>query len=112
VVYNVEPERFEAALAEMLEHLNRPVERRGNLWSSGVPLFELEPFDGGRTVTLRWLSDDRRLFQDVERRLREAMRSVVAPDNPAARWFAAFASGSVIVIAFCFVFFLGLVFFR
>jgi hypothetical protein len=112
VVYNVEPERFEAAVTEVFEHRGMPLERRGNTWSSGVPLFELEPFAAGKTVTLRWLSDDRLLFQDVERQLREALRVVVAPENPSTRWFAAFTSGSVIVIAFCFVFLVGVIFFR
>ena len=112
VVYNVEPERFEATVNEVFEHLNRPLERQGNRWSSGVPLFELEPFVGGKTVTLRWLSDDKLLFQDVERHLREALRTVIAPENPAGRWFASFASGSVIIIAFCLVFFVGAIFFR
>jgi hypothetical protein len=112
VIYNVEPERFEAAVCEFFEHRGQPLERRGNQWSSGVPLFELEPFAAGKTVMLRWLSDDKLLFQDVERQVREAMRTVVAPENPASRWFASFSAGSVIVIAFCFVFFIGVLFFR
>ena len=44
VVYNLEPAAFEATVAEVCEHLNRPVERRGNLWISSVPLFELDRF--------------------------------------------------------------------
>ncbi len=89
VVYNVEPAAFEATIAEVFEQLNRPVERRGNLWVSGVPLFELDRFVGGRTVTLRWIAEDHLLFQDVERLLREAIRNVSNDDNPATRWLTA-----------------------
>src|SRR5262245_41137999 len=42
VVYNVEPAAFESTLTEVFEQLNRPVERRGNLWVGSLPLFELD----------------------------------------------------------------------
>ena len=74
VIYNVDPTAFEATLTEVFEQLSRPVERRGNVWISGVPLCELDRFIGGQTVTLRWLADDRQLFQEVER-LRARSRS-------------------------------------
>ncbi|HJZ57983.1 MAG TPA: hypothetical protein VKE74_23700, partial [Gemmataceae bacterium] len=108
VVYNVEPDRFEATLMEVFEHLGRPVERRGNLWSSGLPLCELDPFAGGKTVTLRWLSEDRHLFQEVERHLRDAVRTITTVENPAGRWLTSAAAGCIIVIAFCIVFIIGL----
>jgi hypothetical protein len=112
VVYNVDPERFETLLAEVFENLGRPAERRGNQWVSGVPLCELDPFAAGKTVTLRWLCDDRALFQEVERHLRDVARTVVTLDNPAGRWLAGAAIGCVVVIAFCLVFFIGLAVFR
>ena len=95
VVYNVEPAAFEATVAEVFEHLGRPVERRGNLWlAAGTPLFELDRFVGGRTVTLRWVADDYRLFQEVERLLREALANVDGDDqNVASRWLMACAGG-------------------
>ena len=108
VVYNVEPERFEGLLAEVFDHLGRPVERRGNQWVSGFPLCELDPFRGGKTVTLRWLADDRLLFQDVERHVRDAVRTVVTPENPAGRWLSTAAGGCVVVIVFCLAMFIGL----
>jgi hypothetical protein len=100
VIYNVEPEQFEAVLAEVFDHMGRPVERRGNLWVGGMPLCEVEPFAAGRTVTLRWLSEDNLLFQEVERQLREAMRSLSLPDNPAGRWFSSATVGAGILLAF------------
>ena len=44
VVYNIDPAVFEATLVEIFEQLNQPVERRGNLWVSGVPLVEVDRF--------------------------------------------------------------------
>lgn len=102
VVYNVDPAAFEATVAEVFEQLNRPVERRGNLWVGGVPLFELDRFPGGRTVTLRWVAEDHLLFQDVERLLREAVRNVPADENPATVWvtLASVVTGLFALICF------------
>ncbi len=101
VVYNIDPAAFEATLGEVFEHLGRPVERRGNLWVGGVPLFELDRFEAGRTVTLRWLAQDRTLFQEVERLLREAMSNHPSDENPASRWLMAAAGGLGFWAVFC-----------
>ena len=102
VIYNIEPTTFEAMLAEIFEQVNRPAERRGNMWLSGVPLCELDRFVGGRTVTLRWLSDDRLLFQQVERLIREATRTVSTDENPATRWLMASSVGTGLSAVSCF----------
>jgi hypothetical protein len=103
VVYNVEPATFEATLTEVFEHISRPVERRGNLWSQGAaPLFEVDRFVGGQTVTLRWVSEDVRLFEEVERLLREALREVQPDENVASRWLMACAGGLGFWSACCF----------
>jgi hypothetical protein len=102
VVYNVETVEFEATLAEVFEQLGRPAERKGRRWVAGVPLCELERVDGGHAATLRWLSDDRQLFQEVERVLREAVVGLAPEDNPAARWLMAVAGGAGFWAACCF----------
>lgn len=102
VVYNVEPAEFETALTEVFEQLNKPVERKGNRWVCGVPLFELDRFERGQTVTLRWLSDDRLLFQDVERLLREAVGNLAPGDENTGRWLMACAGGAGFVAVFSF----------
>ncbi len=94
VVYNIEPAEFETTISDVLEQLNRPVERHGNVWVNGIPLFELENFEGGGTVTLRWVADDRELFREVERLLREAVRSLTADENNAGAWLMACAGGA------------------
>lgn len=130
VVYHVEPALFEATLAEVFEHMNCPVERRGNLWLARdsrptepapagrpslppgapaqpvpdrQPLCELEPFVGGKTVILRWLSNDRPLFQEVDRQLRDAVAPLSPAENPAARWLLSAAIGCILLVVFCLV---------
>jgi hypothetical protein len=102
VVYNVEPAAFESLLIEVFDQLDRPVERRGKLWVSGTPLCELDTFEGGRTVTLRWVSDDVRLFEEVDRQLRAALATYSTGDNPASRWLMAAAVGCGTTVACCF----------
>lgn len=101
VVYHVEPEQLEIALVEIFEQIDRPIERRGNLWLGKVPLFEFEPFAAGRTVTLRWVGEDIRLFQEVDRRLREAVTSIHSGENDQARWLFTSAVGCLVFVVFC-----------
>jgi hypothetical protein len=101
VVYNVEPGPFETTLAEVFEQIGRPAERRGNLWVAGVPVCEAEPFAGGRTVTLRWVADDPRLFQEVERNLRAAVGGIPSADGQTARWLMSSAVGTAVVAIAC-----------
>ncbi|HEY1188958.1 MAG TPA: hypothetical protein VGE74_14985 [Gemmata sp.] len=102
VVYNIEGTACEALLCEVFEQLGKPLVRTGNLWSSGAPLFELDTFEGGRTATLRWLSNDERLFEDVSRLLRTALATHPADENQVTRWLmsAAVGTGAVVVSSF------------
>jgi hypothetical protein len=103
VVYNIDPDEFEELVAEVFDQIGRPVERRGNLWVGTAPLFELEPFAHGRTVTLRWLSDDPHLFQEADRQLRLAATGAPTRDNPSARWLMSAAVGSGVIVGVCLV---------
>lgn len=103
VVYNVDPGQFEIMLAELFDQMGRPIERRGNLWVGGVPLFEVEPFAAGRIVTLRWVSDDPQLFQEVERQVREAVPALPGKDCTSARWFTTAAVGCGVIAGFCLI---------
>ena len=100
VVYNVEPGAFETAVAEVFDHLGRAVTRTGNLWSGPAPLFELELFPAGKTVSLRWIGDDERLFEEVVRNLRPAVSDLAPVENPTARWLTSSAVGILIVVVF------------
>ena len=101
VVYNVDPGQFEVTLSEVFDEMGRPADRRGDLWVVGGPVLELERFQAGRTVILRWLSDDRHLFQEVDRHIREAMLSLTGGDNGSARWLMSAAIGSLCLVVFC-----------
>jgi hypothetical protein len=100
VVYNVEPGAFEAAVAEVFDHMGRAVTRKGNLWSSPEPLFELDPFPAGKSVSLRWLGADDRLFEEVARNLRPAVADLAPAVNPTARWLTSAAIGILVVVVF------------
>jgi hypothetical protein len=82
--------------------MNRPVERRGNTWFSGLPLCEVDRFIGGRTVTLRWLTEDRHTFHEVERLIREAVRTIISDENPSTRWLMSSSIGSGLTAICCF----------
>lgn len=100
VVYNVEPGSVETALAEVFDQLGRPVQRTGNLWSGPAPLFELEPFAAGKCVSLRWVGDDERLFEEVARQLRTVTADLAPVENPAARWLLSAAVGLLVFVIF------------
>jgi hypothetical protein len=100
VVYNVEPAAFETVLREIFDQLGRPIERRGKLWSDGIPLCEVDTFEAGRTVTLRWVSGDVRLYEEVTRQLRAALAAQFTAENPVNQWLTAGAVGSG-VLALC-----------
>ena len=102
VVYNVEPAAFEALLTEVFEQLGRGLERRGKLWVGGVPLFELDTFEAGQTVTLRWVSDDQRLFEDVSRHLRAALATHPTAESGVSKWLRAAAVGAAATVMCCF----------
>lgn len=97
VVYNVEPAAFETLLVETFEQLGRPVERRGKQWVGGGVLCEVETFAGGRTATLRWLSEDTSLFEDVNRTMRAALATQITEENAVTRWMTAAATGAGMV---------------
>jgi len=106
VIYNIDHTEFEASIPEVFERLTRPIERRGKVWIGAVPYFELDSNDGGRTVTIRWLSDDLALFGEIERLIREAVRTLAPEENPAAPWLMAIAGGLAVWAAGSFGFLL------
>jgi hypothetical protein len=110
VIYNVEPSELEHTLAQAFERLGKPLERKGNAWMCGEPVFELDRFEQGRTATLRWLSNDRVLFQEIERLLRESSTGLAPDENPAARWIMSCAGGTGLWVAGCAVLLLIYVF--
>jgi hypothetical protein len=97
-VYNVEAEAAAGAVETALERSGLPTTRVGNRWHGGEPLVELAPFHGTRHVTIRIVCKQPQLREEVERHLRPQLAEVRSPENPAAAWFSAVASGSVLAV--------------
>jgi len=106
VIYNIDHIELEASIPEVFERLARPIERRGKRWIGAVPYFELDSNDGGRTVTIRWISDDLALFTETDRLIRDVARPLAPEDNPAAPWLMAIAGGLAVWAAGSFGFLL------
>ena len=49
-------------------------------------------------MTLRWISPDQRLYEDVNRLLRSALATQTTDDNPASRWIMSAAVGSGVIV--------------
>lgn len=94
-LYNMPLPLLEQTLEELFQQLGQPLERKGDTWwSHARPLFRLDAFDAGRTVTLSWQGeDDKPLFQEVERHLRQRLPSLPVPENPAVTWLT---SGAIV----------------
>jgi hypothetical protein len=97
-VYHIHPEDAAAAVGVALESSRLTATRAGNLWSDGRRLVELIPFHGTRHATVRLLSSDRRLREEIERHLRDQLARVASSDNPAGVWFSTLAGGSVLAV--------------
>lgn len=100
VMYNVEPVVLEHTIEELFEQLGRKVERHGNSWFSGDPLFRIDSSDASQTATLRWLSEDLLLFQEVERHLRHTLPSLSSGENPTTKWLMSVAVLGLVVLLF------------
>jgi len=73
------------------------VERRGKLWVGNAPLCEVDSFEGGRTATLRWVSEDVRLFEEVSRMLRAALATQASALGPSVGTLAIASDGNTTI---------------
>lgn len=103
VVYNIDPDDLDESLTGAVRAAGREPQRRGHQWFADRLLCEAEPFEAGRAVTVRWLSDDRGLCQEVERHLRRAVPSVPSPGpTPVAAVLSSVIGVSTALILICF----------
>jgi hypothetical protein len=115
VIYNIDPQTLDRALAAVAERLNLEIDRRGERVYFGVAhgtepaethitaepgtvtappprlldapvVVDLESFAMLSNVSLHWHPGNSAARADVERELRRALAETFAPDNPAAGW--------------------------
>lgn len=97
-VYNVDPAVADAAVDAAVERAGLTAVRQGHLWADGRKLVEVAPFHGTRHVSVRILCPHPRQAEEIERHLRIRLDDFRSPLNPAAAWFSAVATGSVLAV--------------
>jgi hypothetical protein len=98
-VYNLDRDRADAVIDEVLTGLGVNAARYGNRWSDGKPVLDIDPFYGMRHVTVRVLHPDPQFRQEFERDFRKRLATEPAPDNPVAPWFTSAAITCTMTIA-------------
>lgn len=97
-VYNVDADTVDEAVDQAIKQAGLTAVRHGNVWADQRKLVEVAPFHGTRHVTVRILVSHPREREEIERHLRSYLRQAISPDNPAAGWISAVASGSVLSV--------------
>ena len=103
VVYNVSPEAADDALRGVFAEMNLPATRFGHLWSDGRGLVEVTPFHLFRHLAIRLLPADPRLCEELDRRLRAALATAPAADNPLGPWIGSAAISALLSDLCCVV---------
>lgn len=98
-VYNLERERADAVIDEVLIGLGVNATRYGNRWSDGKPVLDIDPFYGMRHVTVRVLHPDPQFRQEFERDFRKRLANEPVPENPVGSWFTSAAITCTMTIA-------------
>ena len=98
-VYNLDRERADTVIDEVLTGLGVSASRYGNRWSDGKPVLDIDPFYGMRHVTVRVLHPDPQFRQEFERDFRKRLAGEPSPDNPVGPWFTSAAITCSMTIA-------------
>ncbi|MGL4421908.1 MAG: hypothetical protein ACRCZF_14670 [Gemmataceae bacterium] len=94
VIYNIDETTLDARITLLLNEMGFVAERRGNLWSDGRALVEVDPFWLFRHVTVTYLGSDARLGEEFERKLRSSLNDAPpAERHPAGPWITSAAIG-------------------
>lgn len=100
-VYNLERERLEAVVGEVLSGLGSTAGRFGDVWSDGGPVLRIRPFYGMKHATVTVLKSDPQFRQEFERDFRKRIAAEPATENPAGSWFTSAAVTVSMTIASC-----------
>jgi len=99
-VYNVGREPVELAIDEVLASVGVPASRFGNVWANDRQLVQLDYFHAFRHASVRVLTNDQRLAEELDRGLRKRLADVPPADGQAAGWLLS-ASVTCLVTVLC-----------
>lgn len=83
-VYNLDRDRAEAAVSDVLADAGVNATRFGDVWSDGRGVVAIDAFDALRHVTVRFVSPDPRLCEELDRGLRKRLATVPSADHRVA----------------------------
>jgi hypothetical protein len=98
-VYNIDRPSVESAIETALAEAGVPASRFGNVWSNGGPVVAIDFFSGLRHATVRLLSQDPRLREELERNLRQRLTAAAPADAPVATLLYSAAIGCGVAAA-------------
>lgn len=99
-VYNVARDPIELAIDEVLAGVGVPASRFGNVWADGRQLVQLDYFNAFRHASVKILTTDDRLAEELDRGLRKRLAEVPPADGQAAAWLIS-ASITCLVTVLC-----------
>lgn len=88
-VYNIDRAELERVVREVLTGLGLAAARFGNVWGDGRAILAVEPVEGLRYATVRLLTADPRLREELDRNLRARLAGSPGARGGAAGWFSA-----------------------
>jgi hypothetical protein len=100
-VYNIDRPQAEAAIDAALADAGVPASRFGNVWSNGRPVVAIDSFAGLRHATVRLVSPDPRVCEELERGLRQRLAAAPASDSPVAAWLYSAAISCFVTVLCC-----------
>lgn len=103
VVFNVDRHTVEAAVEDSLVASGLPADRQGNEWrvAGGTPSVTLDPAPGLRNVTVRFVTPDPRVAEELDRGIRLRLADAPGADSAAAGWLLAVAVGLLTAVILC-----------
>lgn len=82
VVYNIDRERAEMVIGDALAEVGVPATRFGDVWGEGRGVVAIEALQGLRNVSVKVLTPDPRLAEELLRVLRKRFPEAVAAMDP------------------------------
>jgi hypothetical protein len=100
-VFNIDRSEAEAVIDAALAEAGVSASRFGNVWSNDRPVVAIDVFHGLRHVSVRLLSTDPRVCEELDRILRQKFAAAPPSDSPVAAWLYSAAISCGVTVVFC-----------